>query len=263
MNWEEKSQTEYDKIDLMDYVKVLIKRKWLILVVFLVTVGAVGFFSWYSPKVYKIDTSLEIGKIKVGQVVEEPLQVVGKINSGIYGKFPGMKVSNPANTNLIRIEIDSKDPQEAKNILREINRIVLEDHQEKIKIKKELLENDIERLKRKIDFGEEEKKNLEAQVKILEKTPLKEQTPASQFIFFLTKEKLEAKKQGIEDLYLKINSSQSSLEDIQPTKVMKDPTVSGPIKPRPLLNLVVAGVLGLFLGVALSLGKEWWEKNRT
>ena len=275
MNTEKKIQPEYEEeIDLMDYVKVIIKRKGLILKVFLIVIIITAFFSLISPRVYKIDTSLEIGRIG-NEVLEVPLQVKEKIEGDVYGvlvreklkisegEYPKIKVENPKDTNLIKIEIESPKTQLAENILKEINNLILIAHKEKIKVKKELLEKDIERIKNKVAFLEEEKKNLEAKVNALEKILPYQQDPGTQFALFDAKEKLERKKQEIENLYLKINSLQSSLEDILPTQIVKIPTISErPIRPKLLFNIIIAGVLGLFLGVFWAFLKEWWEKNK-
>jgi len=281
MDQEEKIQPEYEEIDLMDYVKVLLKRKWTIFGIFLGAAIVAGVFSFLSPKIYKIDTSLEVGRIgeptvtMSEQLIESPAQLAEKIKGDVYGifvreklgipeeKYPKIKTENPKETRLISLAIESTEPQKAKNILEEINNLILAEHQEKIKAKKELLEKDIERLKNKTTSLEEEKKNLEAKVSALQKVLPYEETPGTQFALFDTKEKLEKKKQEIENLYLEINNLQRSLEDIQPTKIVKSPTVSeGPVKPRPLLNIVIAAVLGLFIGVFLSFFQEWWEKNK-
>lgn len=274
MDQQESIQGDYDEIDLMDYLKVMIKRKWLILIIFILSAIAAGIFSYLSPKIYKIDTSLEVGKV-AEKIVEAPSQVVEKIKGDVYGglireklkiseeEYPKIKAENPKDTNLIKIEIESAKPDLAKDILGKINNSILAEHQEKIKIKKELLEKDIERIKIKVASEEEEKKNLEAKVEALEKVLPYQETPGSQFALFDTKEKLENKKQEIENLYLKINSLEGSLEDIRPTKIIKSPTVSEePIKPKPLLNIVIAAVLGLFVGIFLAFFKEWWEKAK-
>jgi len=330
MNQEEKISTEYEEIDLMDYVKVLLKRKWLILAVFLGAAIVAGIFSFILPKVYKIDTSLEVGQV-AGGVVENPGQVVEKIKGDVYGifvreklgipeeKYPKIKVENPKGTNLITLVIESAKPPESKNILEEMNNLILEEHQEKIKVKKELIEKDIKttedkiklvesdiektknkiqpinedikRIENKIANAEEEKENLEAKVDALQKILPYQQDPGTQFALFDTKEKLANKKQEIENLYLTINSLRkskedlmiqinslkenienlnaqinalkASLDDIKPTKIVKSPTVSGsPIKPRIKLNIVIAAVLGLFVGVFLAFFQEWWEKSK-
>jgi len=224
MNQKEKQFGYEDEIDLMDYVKVIFKRKWLILVIFLVAVIAAGVFSYFVPKIYKIDSSLEIGQIG-GQVVEAPEQVVEKINNGIYGWFPGIKVSNPVNTNLIKIEAISKESQKTKKILEEINELILAEHNNKINSQKNLLEKEIERLQEKIDF-------------------------------------LILKGQETAILQLEINNLQRQKEALQPTQVIREPTISEkPVRPKPVLNIIIAGVLGIFIGVFLAFGKEWWEKN--
>jgi len=287
MDQEEKIQTEYDEIDLMDYVKVLLKRKWLILAIFLSAAIVAEVFSFLMPKVYKIDTALEIGQV-AGVPIEDPGQVVEKIKGDVYGifareklgipeeKYPKIKTENPKDTRLISLAIESAEPQQAKNILEEINNLILAEQQEKIKVKKGLLENnievakkDIERIKAKIGFLEEERKNLEAKVEALQKILPYQQDPGTQFALFDTKEKLEQKKQEIENRYLEINSLenqinslQGQIEDIRPTQVIESPTVSAsPIKPRPLLNIVIAAILGLFIGVFLAFFQEWWEKS--
>jgi capsular polysaccharide biosynthesis protein len=274
MNGENKTQAEYDEIDLMDYVKVIIKRIRLILAVFLAMTIAVIVASLVMPKIYKIETSLEIGSIG-GAIVEVPSQIVEKINNDVYGilvrqelgisedKYPKIKTENPKDTNLVTISIESDKTQEAKNILGDINNLILKEHEEKIQKKKELIQQDIERSKNKITSLEEEKKNLEAKVASLQRVLVYQQDPGSQFAFFDTKENLEKKKQEIESLYMGINLLQGALDDVRFTSVIKEPIASEkPVKPNLILNTVIAAVLGLFLGVFLAFIKEWWEKNR-
>ncbi len=319
-----------DEIDLMDYVKVILKRKVFILALFLAAIIVAGVFSFLLPKVYRIDTSLEVGQI-AGTIVEDPTQVVEKIKGDAYGifvreklqipekEYPEIKTENPKDTNLIKMTVESAVSQQSKNILEEINNLIIAEHQEKIKAKKGLIEQDIKtteekiklvesdiertknktqpidedikRIENKINNAEEEKNNLEAKIEALEEVLVYEQTPGTQFALFDTKEKLANKKQEIENLYLTINSLRrskedlevqinslktsieslnaqinvlkASLDEIKPTQVIKSPTVStGPVKPRPLLNMAIAGILGLFMGVFLAFGKEWWQNNK-
>ena len=338
MNQEETTKTEeYDEIDLMDYIKVLLKRKRLIFGIFFGAAIAAGIFSFVIPKIYKIDTALEVGVIEKAtgttseQLAELPNQLVEKIKGDVYGitvrkklniseeNWPKIKTENPKDTKLVKMEIESAEGQQAENILEEINNLILSEHQEKIKAKKELIEqdiktaedkiklvesdiertknkvkpidSDIERIENKIVFAKEEKENLEAKIDALQKVLLYQQDPGTQFALFDTKEKLANKNQEIEDLYLtinslertkedlevqinslktsienldaQINSLKASLDDIKPTKILKTPAVSeNPIRPRIKLNIVIAAVLGLFLGVFLAFAKEWWKKSQ-
>ena len=308
-----------DEIDLRDYLKIIKKRIIGIIIILIVAIAATAGFSFFMPKIYEVNTSLEIGKIGK-ELLEAPTQLIEKIKENIYGVegVPKMEVENPKGTSLIKIKGESKDPENAKTVLEEMNELILADHEEKIKLKKETIEkniegtenniksiqNDIEltknkikpidsdiyRINNKIKFAEDEKKNLEAKVEVLEQTLVYQQTPGTQFALFDTKEKLANKKQEIENLYLSINSLRKSkedlnlavnslersiedlnskvrsqkisLDDIQLTKVIKAPTVSGsPIKPKPFLNMAIAAVLGLFVGILWAFAAEYLKEE--
>lgn len=341
------NQSQYEEINLADYVKVVFKRKKLILLIFILAIMSAFVFSVLSPKIYKIDSSLQIGRI--GQdLIEAPTQLVAKLNNQVYnGKYEiGVKAESPANTQLVRMKIESADFNKAKSALEEINNLILQEHQIKTENQKKLIQkdieqleskirlvdeeikssqnkiilvnnniektqnkikpiqNDIQRIKDKISHAREEQKALEDKVESLEKILVYEQDPGTQFALFDTKEKLGNKKQEIENLYLSINSLtrtiedynieinnlasskedyfikintlradkddleleinalNKSLQDIEPTKIVKQPTLSKfPIKPRPILNMAIAGVLGLFIGIFLAFAREYWQKN--
>ncbi len=239
MNQENKIQTEYDEINLMDYAVVVLKRKWLIFGIFLIAVIAAGIFSYFAPKIYEIDTSLEIGKI--GEtIIEKPLQIVEKINNDVYEisireklgiqeGYPKIKAEDIKNTNLVKIKIESDNPGLSKRILEEMNNLILAEHQEKMEKKKVKIEENIKEIQEELTL-------------------------------------LETKKQyseGIAELQIELTNLKNQLVFYKPTKIIKNPTVSdGPIRPRFLLNVIIAGVLGLFMGVFLAFGREWWQKNK-
>jgi len=311
-------ENQYSEINLADYVRVILKRWKLIFLIFILAIISAFSFSIFSPKIYKIDTSLEIGRVG-GELIESPVQLVEKINNQVYnGEYEiGVKALNLANTNLVSMVIESVDFEKAKSVLEEINNLILQEHNVKTEIQRRLIrkdieqlsskialldknigktqnkirpiENDIVRTKNKISHTNEEKNNLENKVAALEQVLVYEQTPGTQFALFDAKEKLENKKQEIEDLYLNINSLERSIQDlnieinslmsqkdnleleinalnksldeVKSTGVIKEPTVSkAPIKPRPLLNTAIAGVLGLFIGVFLAFSREWYQK---
>ena len=320
-----------DEIDLMDYVKVILKRKKTILFWFFGLAIIAGIISFVMPKVYEIDTALEVGILEKAsgtndeQLMESPTQLVGKIDGDVYGikvredlnileeDWPKIKTENPKGTNLVAISIESKETEKSENILKEINDLILGEHQDIINVKKDLiekkiitaenkiesteedivivnkkiepLENDIERINNKIESAEREKESLEEKVNSLQQQLIYEQTPGTQFALFDAKEKLANKEDDIEDLYLRINSLQRTIEDygskvnslertiddynstidslraslagIRETKIVKAPTVSeNPIKPKKKLNIAIAGMLGLFIGVFWAFGKE-------
>lgn len=349
---------EEEEIDLSDYFKVIFKRKFLISIIFLVSVIGAAIFSFLSPKVYKIDTVLSIGNI-AGTLIERPDEIINQVEKEVFSKqirlkenipieqWPKIKIENLNKTNLIYIFIESHNTNLAKKILSSLGKMIEKRHsqivqnkenlikknisslkskitllnkdikqiQDKIKLLDEkiknikgkiiLRENDIKRLENKILATETEIKDLKLEIELLEKTPIYEQSVGTQFAYFSKKQELASKRKEIEDLYLKINSLKSQIQDynnqiisfqteksnfqsqinsqiskiedlnnqinslqyqlneIAPTKVIKEPTVSNsPIKPNIILNIIISAILSLFIGIFLAFFLEWWQKNK-
>jgi uncharacterized protein involved in exopolysaccharide biosynthesis len=193
---------------------------------------------------------------------------------------------------LVNIEIDSEKSEQAKSILDELNNLILEENKNLVQLQKDyikneisasennnsLLKKDIDRTKSKITSVEQEKNNLEAEIEALEKIPPSQQEPGTQFALFVIKDELELKKQEIEDAYSKINSSEftiilnknqisflkSQIDNVKFDRIIKPPDISRtPIGQKPILNAIIAGFLGLFVGIFLVFLKEWWDKNKT
>lgn len=234
MNQEE-VQTE--EIDLMDYVKVIVKRKKLFFGLFLVGLIIGGVLTFLLPSKYKIETIIEIGNLGITSgetfapvsptLLETPTQLIEKIKSGVYGQYSGIGVSNPSNTNLIKIEFTLKNQKDigiTKQKLEDLNKAILIDHNDKINSYKNNLEKIIEKLKKDIGF-------------------------------------LILKNQQIAEIQLKIYNIQNQIETFQSTQIISKPTVLEK-KPNLILNLISGSVVGLFLGLIFVFGKEWWDKNK-
>ena len=121
-------------------------------------------------------------------------------------------------------------------------------------------ENEIKRIQEKIVLLGQEKKILEAKI----------ETPISQFDLFFIKDRLLGKNQdiessysNIEDLRSKIDSLKESIEEIQPTKIVKDIVILDTfIKQKFLINIAMAGLLGLFLGIFIVFSEKWWKGEK-
>ena len=230
-----------DEIDLMDYIKVILKRKKLILFVFWGFIIVLGVVSFLMPKVYRIDNILIVGKMGDSLLIEPPVELVERINSDVYKPlikknlkidekdYPKIKAENPSGTSFIKLTIDSSNIELAKNILNEINNIILEEHKEKFLKEKKRINQSIKEIENKLRFIEVQKQGSE----------------------------------GIAELQMNLYALNERLENFEETKIIKSPTVSEkPIKPNVLLNIIIAGVLGLFIGIFLAFFLEWWEKGK-
>ncbi|GAG61451.1 unnamed protein product [marine sediment metagenome] len=126
-----------DEFVLMDYLNIIWKRKWLIVIPTLFLVIAVGIISFLLPKQWEIDAIIVPSKFLVqtetGQfneiVVVDSRQIAGQINQESYNhliatqlnldirEFPKLKAENLKNTNLVRVSTKEKDAEKAKLIL--------------------------------------------------------------------------------------------------------------------------------------------------
>lgn len=229
--------TNDDEINLIDYIKVVIKRKWLILGITLTAVLIAGIASMVSPKNYEVSTTLQIGNTT--DILESTAQVAEKIKSNAYKNLleeklnienlPEIKTETPQNTNFVSIIIETDNPEQAKQILDEINSLVLLEHQEIFNKRESQIKENIKEIQDELTLLETKKEYSE----------------------------------GIAELRIKLSDLKATLNVFQPTKVIKAPIVpKNPSGSNLILNIVIAIVLGLFIGVLAAFIKEWWENAK-
>ena len=260
-----------EEINLIDYIKIILKRKWLILKITVGVMIVVGALSLVMQK-YKVDTILEVGITE--DILESPNQIVEKIKNGNYNevikrklnieKLPKIEVSTPKDTRLVIISIKSSNPEQAKKILEELENLILKEHQEKFDSQKKILLENKKRIENKISYLENEKKILEEKVNYFTNLMASSPSPTYQFLLTETKEKLEKKKLEIESQYLELNTLEQKLNSYQATRVIKAPTLpASPVEPGIGVKVTIGLIVGLLGGIFLAFVIEWWEKERS
>jgi len=190
---------EYEgEIALMDYLSIIWKRKWLIVIPTLFLVIAVGIISFLLPPKWEIDALIQPSKFLVqteGGRFEEivfvnPKQMVGQINEATYNnliatelnldvrEFPKLKAENLRDTNLVRVSTKEKDAEKAKLILHSLFNHLKRQFDEKADIEIKGVDSDIkskeiEKLriggeikgnKNKLDIARQRKKDIEREM---------------------------------------------------------------------------------------------------
>ena len=187
-----------DEIELMDYLNVIWKKKWLIILPTLFCVVIVGIISFRLPHIWEVDAIIQPSKILVkteqGQfeevVVVSPKQIVGQISQEVYNRligaelnldirtFPTLKAENLRDTNLVRVSVREKDTEKAKLILLSLFKHLKADLDEKIDIEmkgidsqiknqeivKTMIEDQIKVFKSKLRIVKQRKKEIEAEM---------------------------------------------------------------------------------------------------
>ncbi len=249
------------EINLMDYIKTII-RKWRMISIITLGITAIVFLvSFLSPRIYELSTMIEIGGYGQTTLLESPAQVKNKIEGGIYG-IDNLKAENLTGTNLVIIKMKSSDIGGGEKNLEKTINLILDEHQKMAGIQKNIANQEIQRLNNKIDSLEKKKLIIEEKLNSLEKLDIYQQSSTFQISYLDEKNGLENKKSEIENIYSQILALQKSVEFIQPTKAVKSPSASGPIGPRVLFNTLIALILGLFIGLITAFCTEWWAKNR-
>jgi len=230
-NLKESSENQFKEIDLLDFIKVVKKRKKIILGLFLL--GLVSGFSWYllAPSSYQGTIIFKIGESENVREITEGLK------KSIYNNYPKLEVVNPSDTNFIEINIATKEYIQTTAFLEKIKTDILSIHNQRAERKKEEITQEISFLETTI---ENFKKDIFNAISRGEQTvPLK----------------LEIYR--IEKL---IRDLEKEKNDISMTQVFKGPEVK---EKRPgYLSVFFAAVLGFFVGLIVASFTEWLEKNK-
>lgn len=173
--------TKYeDEVELTDYLNVIWKRKWLIIIPTLFCILVAGVISFFLPREWEIETVImpsnflirtEQGRFK-GTPAVEIEQIVQQIRQGFYKdlivaelnldskEFPKLMVRMLDESDVLRISTREKDVEKAKQILSSLFTHLKRELDKKAKAK-------MESINAKIKSKQSEKKRLEETIDIL------------------------------------------------------------------------------------------------
>ncbi len=178
---------EYEKeIELMDYLNVLWKRKWLIIIPTFFLVVVVGIYSFFQPHVWEINAIIVPSKFLIQTeqgtfnevVVVDPKQIASQINEATYNtliaaelnvdirEFPKLKADNIRDTKLVRISIQENDVEKAKLILYSLFNHLKKDLDKKIEVEIKDLDTQVASKKNSIKQNEISIKNHNNEIEL-------------------------------------------------------------------------------------------------
>ena len=150
----EQNTQEQEEVDLIEYLNVLWKRRWLIIVPTVLLALIAGVVSFLLPPVWEVDAVIQPSKFFVQSdagtfteiIVVDPKQLAGQINQRSYErlinaqlnldprKFPTLKAENPKDTKLVRVSIQTGETEKAKAILNALFQHIKSDMDRKIDV---------------------------------------------------------------------------------------------------------------------------------
>jgi len=271
---------EDHELDLIDYLNVVWKRRYLIIGGTLLAAAAALVVSVGIPKTYEVSRTIEIGKLpggihagkmSEGNFIESREAVIGrlrdhrvmkivmeKVHSGLPNTELGALVSistkpNPA----VRYKVQTHDPQAVVRIADELAEYVITIHKpvfdKGLQITKEH-EAELAATIRNMESGIQ---SMERLMKRIMETPGVDATS-----LILLQVNIGDRIRSVADLRRELKESRLSRLGSENTSVIAaDPTPKDAVKPRMKLNVVLAGSLGLMMFTFVAFFLEYTESR--
>ena len=255
-----------DEINLMDYIKVIIKRKKLIIGIFIICVVVTTIVSFRMPKVYQIDSMMRIGNISenlfsVAEMIEKSknrnlLQsVILEIDTNITveGLKKTVTVENIEGTNFLKVQMESAEPGIAIDILNKIESKLVSDGNI-------FYEKNIALAKERIQGLHTRKENASKQIKMLNQKISNSKVGSGYPL-------IQNTLTNYENIYSELSAEEYSLKkgllSAKNFKIIESPSKSiNPIKPKKKQMIIISAVVGLMLGIFIAFFVEFWQKSK-
>lgn len=251
MNQHERPAAYEDEINLYDYWKVIVKRKTLIIGLFLIAVLASAAISFSKPKIYRGEVILKLPSISA----KELISIINTNNTKDF--FPtarhlvtGVKLTALKDSNdKLQLTIEAKNtdvlPHAAAEFVAYVNKIPF------IKL-----------------FIEQESQRLLKQSEELSKV-VEESNKSSEIFKKLFKEgrimtlgfnPIELSKK-ISDIKIEKLAVEQSLQRFRGAEIIESPYITQ-LKQNTKRSMALTGILSLFAGIFLAFFAEYIEKMR-
>ncbi len=293
---------EENTVELIDYLRVIWKRKILIIVTTLVCIGVgvgVKESGTKLPVTYRSDAFVKIGKmmnVDVLVTVEDPeslVELIPIVYDEMISKFPGyhFDVRNIPKTDLLKLTMEGHDSG-VERVLKELVDMLIDKLSRKAKDTFDAYKNQIEEL-------EEDAKNISENITLIESALAKIKNKEKQFIEYLntSEEKVETGKYLGEwysffdmyyiktsDLRLDLDSPRGlrrSLRNVQKQLSIRKTafgnrekyktemvgkmrsTTGVPKRKKGLNTIAVSGVAGLIMSLFIAFFIEYIEESKS
>ena len=284
-------EIQEEEIDLREYINALLKRKGIIILIFLIAVITAALVSYFAlSPVYQSSVVFSIALMDnrppttiVAQVennvpvikIHEALEVINSnlildevikrsdLNISSDQLRTRIEVENLKNTNFIKVSVEADSPEKAKELAENIMKVFIEKNRHKYTEKIKLIEKRIKILKQEIvEFEKSIQEIGNAMKKIAASKDLSEAERYFQTSLLLNSSSNE--RNLYNNSIYQINTLHERLNNCQDFGIISYAQLpTAPIKPNKKLNILIAGVLGLFVGIFVAFFLEFWQKGKS
>ncbi len=266
MNPQNDKPTIYqDETNLYDLWKSIMKRRRLIIWIFIISIISGGIVSLLMPKVYRGEVSVRVQPKDLNSTPAKELISTREL-FGIIGSFDREKIET-----IFPNDFDS---------IKEVSIIQIPGSTDKFKIDVELTQtasfhevintfvrylNNIPLIAKAVDQSREQ---LTKRLEEIDVVMAKSQEDAERFQKMMVKEKLNPIgfnpvqfNRMLSDLEVEKITVKQWIKNLTGFEIVTNPIIfQKPVRPRPLLYLTIAGILGLISGLFIALFLSFLEK---
>jgi len=264
---------EEKEVDLRDYIYMVKKRWKIILVIFLVSTITSGVVSFLLPKTYEALAMVKIGRMKES-LLEEPSTVIEilktkpmlekvaeKLNIPLTQEKLGellSKIRLREKSGLLEIKGKGETPEEALKLVNGVTVVLLKRHEQIFERAKKILDEYFASGKERLSEMEKEIDMLQKKIDKLEATDSEAKAMVAQGYM----ESLERSRDRYEQLEVELRGREmeESYGTISTELVISPTAPKNPIGPKKKQNVLIAGILGLFVGFVCAAIIEYFEK---
>lgn len=271
-------EIQEEEIDLREYINVLLKRRGIIILIFLIAIITAALVSYFAlSPVYQSSTVFSVAKIDGRAVINitEALEIIksnivlDEVISRMGLKETAKQLSsqitteNIKGTNFVKVSVVADSPEKAKSLVENIVEVFIKQNQDEYQEKVKLIED---RLKVLEDQIAEFEKNIQEIEKTKKKIAVTEELSEGerQFQTSLLLSSSVTERELYNTLTAEANNLKASLGSCEDFKIINYAQLPvAPIKPNKKLNILIAGVLGLFVGIFVAFFLEFWQKGKS
>lgn len=272
---ENQQYAQEDEIDLREYINVIIKRKKLILAIFLVSVFTAAIVSLLLPKTYEITSTVQLGSIDGLLINKEETRAIMtnqnlllsiiedlKLKKSIEVLQKAIKISDISGTNLLKIKIAYSDISTAKEINDAITSPLLAQGQALYQERSAIINERLTELGMEIKNAEEDISRTQNLISGVPGDNRVSQSDISLRIILL-QNTLPNYESNLTALRSQRNGLKLLLANAKGFKVFDEPILpEKPISPKKRQIVITAGIFSLMFGIFLVFFLEFWQEDK-
>ncbi|MGM0369638.1 MAG: YveK family protein [Bacillota bacterium] len=273
---ENRVQEDYVEIDLREYLRVLADKWKLVVGILLIAIISSGIYSYLiAQPVYQATAQIKLGTdsgnysetnfvVEVLQSSSYWRQINQELNlkakQGNLKQMVESKLEVESEEDIINLTFKATDAQKAKLALQQVIELVKTDSDQQFKKRLKQRKAELTEVKSELASIKSELKTRQNDFQAMADSSLS--TVDKLILNNDFANRLSQLKELKTSLVQEKNNLLREIDNMIAVKVINPPLENNnPIKPNKRLNIAIAGILALMIGVFLAFVSEWWAEG--